>query len=56
MMTAALADKDAGGMLDVLAPAFDEIVFCQSDSPRAVPAQELRDLAAARGIDSAWEP
>jgi len=50
----ALADKDAEGMLDALAPAFSEIVLCQSASPRAVPAQELHERAAARGLDATW--
>ena len=40
-----LADKDAEGILDALEPVLDEIVVTQSSSPRAIPADELGELA-----------
>lgn len=38
-------DKDARGVLEELEPAFDEIVCTQSHSPRAMPVEELTELA-----------
>ena len=36
-----LADKDAQGIVQELAPLFNRIVITQSESPRALPVQEL---------------
>jgi len=49
-----LSDKDAGGMLDVLGPAFGSLALCRSTSPRALPAEDLREQAAARGLTASW--
>ena len=49
-----LGDKNAREMLDVLGPAFGSIALCQSSSPRALPVTELRQLTAARALDTAW--
>ena len=54
LLLGVLADKDAGGMLDVLGPAFRHIALCQSSSPRALPVADLREFATARGLDVAW--
>ncbi|MDR1422249.1 MAG: bifunctional folylpolyglutamate synthase/dihydrofolate synthase [Coriobacteriales bacterium] len=43
-----LSDKDAGGIIDALAPRFDRIAVTQSASPRAIPADELAALVAQR--------
>ncbi len=40
-----MADKDAGGMLELLEPAVDELVVTQNASPRALPADELAGAA-----------
>lgn len=40
-----MADKDAGGMLELLEPAVDELVVTQNASPRALPADELAAAA-----------
>jgi dihydrofolate synthase/folylpolyglutamate synthase len=40
-----LEDKDAGAMLDLLEPVLDEVVITRSASPRALPVEELADLA-----------
>lgn len=40
-----LADKDVRGVVSALANTFDEIVLTQSDSPRALPVAELREIA-----------
>lgn len=40
-----MADKDAGGMLELLEPAVDELVVTQNSSPRALPADELAAAA-----------
>lgn len=40
-----LQEKDAEGILDALEPILDEIVVTQSTSPRAIPAEELGELA-----------
>jgi dihydrofolate synthase/folylpolyglutamate synthase len=39
-----LADKDAGGMLGALVPAFSSVSLTQSTSPRALPVTELARL------------
>src|SRR5690606_25032757 len=38
-----LADKDAGGIIEVLAPLANRIHVTQSHSDRAIPADELAD-------------
>ncbi|MGO1259646.1 MAG: glutamate ligase domain-containing protein, partial [Brachybacterium sp.] len=40
-----LQEKDAAGILDVLEPLLDAVVITQSSSPRALPADQLADLA-----------
>ncbi|ATL66502.1 bifunctional tetrahydrofolate synthase/dihydrofolate synthase [Nocardia terpenica] len=47
-VVAVLADKDAAGILEALEPVFDEIVVTSNGSPRALPAEELADLAVQR--------
>ncbi|QIS18614.1 bifunctional tetrahydrofolate synthase/dihydrofolate synthase [Nocardia terpenica] len=47
-VVAVLADKDAAGILEALEPVFDEIVVTGNGSPRALPAEELADLAVQR--------
>ena len=44
MLTAALADKDVSGIVDVLVPAFPRIVVTQTMSDRAISAQDLAQL------------
>lgn len=44
---AVLADKDAPGILEKLAPALDYLVLSQSSSPRALAAGELAKMALA---------
>ena len=41
LLCAALADKDVAGIVDVLVPAFPRVVVTQTDSDRALPAEEL---------------
>ncbi|BEK98005.1 dihydrofolate synthase [Nocardia seriolae] len=45
---AVLGDKDAGGILDTLEPVFDEIVVTENGSPRALPVDDLANLAVQR--------
>jgi dihydrofolate synthase/folylpolyglutamate synthase len=45
-VVAVLVDKDARGMLDLLEPVADAVVVTRNTSPRAMPVQELADLAA----------
>ena len=40
-----LQEKDAEGILDALEPILDEIVVTRTSSPRAIPAEELGELA-----------
>jgi dihydrofolate synthase/folylpolyglutamate synthase len=40
-----MADKDAAGMLSALAPHFSTIVCTTPDTPRALPAEQLAELA-----------
>lgn len=47
LLCAALADKDVAGIVDVLVPAFPRVVVTQTDSDRALPAQELVSLVDA---------
>ena len=42
---AAMADKDAHGMLEAFEPVLAEVVVTQSGSPRAMPADELAGIA-----------
>jgi dihydrofolate synthase/folylpolyglutamate synthase len=44
-VVAVLADKDAAGVLDELEPVLSEIVVTTNSSPRAMPADELAELA-----------
>jgi dihydrofolate synthase/folylpolyglutamate synthase len=44
-VVAVLADKDAAGILRALEPALTEVIITQSSSARAIPAEELADLA-----------
>ncbi len=44
-VVACLADKDVLAMLEVLEPGVAQIVVTQNGSPRALPVDELRDLA-----------
>lgn len=48
LLTAALADKDVSGIVDVLVPAFPRIVVTQTTSDRAIPADELAQLVLAK--------
>ncbi|MBD8505677.1 bifunctional folylpolyglutamate synthase/dihydrofolate synthase [Hoyosella sp. G463] len=47
-VVAVMADKDAAGILDALEPVLDEIVVTTNSSPRAMPAQDLAELAMPR--------
>ncbi|MEV3960138.1 folylpolyglutamate synthase/dihydrofolate synthase family protein [Nocardia sp. NPDC050193] len=47
-VVAVLADKDVGGILTALEPVFDEIVVTTNGSPRALPVDQLADLAVQR--------
>ncbi len=49
---ACLEDKDAAGMLQVLAPLSDRLVLTTTHHPRARPAQELRRIAAQLGLEA----
>ncbi|RKE07598.1 dihydrofolate synthase/folylpolyglutamate synthase [Catellatospora citrea] len=40
-----LGDKDAAGVLDLLEPVVDELVCTRNSSPRALPAEELAEIA-----------
>jgi dihydrofolate synthase/folylpolyglutamate synthase len=44
-VVAVLADKDVAGVLDELEPVLSEIVVTTNSSPRALPADELAELA-----------
>jgi dihydrofolate synthase/folylpolyglutamate synthase len=44
-VVACLADKDVVAMLEVLEPAVAQVVVTQNGSPRAIPVDDLRDLA-----------
>ncbi|MFG1918824.1 bifunctional folylpolyglutamate synthase/dihydrofolate synthase [Micromonospora sp. NPDC048898] len=41
-----LADKDAEGLLELLEPVVDQVVVTCNSSPRAMPTEELAELAA----------
>jgi dihydrofolate synthase/folylpolyglutamate synthase len=40
-----LADKDAAGLLELLEPVVDAVVVTRNSSPRAMPVEELAELA-----------
>uniref|UniRef100_UPI003B3AC93D bifunctional folylpolyglutamate synthase/dihydrofolate synthase n=1 Tax=Micromonospora sp. TaxID=1876 RepID=UPI003B3AC93D len=42
---AVLGDKDAAGLLELLEPVLDSLVVTSNSSPRAMPAEELAELA-----------
>lgn len=42
---AVLGDKDAAGLLELLEPVLDTIVVAENSSPRAMPVDELAELA-----------
>lgn len=44
-VVACLADKDVVAMLEVLEPAVAQVVVTQNGSPRALPVDDLRDVA-----------
>jgi dihydrofolate synthase/folylpolyglutamate synthase len=44
-VVAVLSDKDALGLLDALEPALDAVVVTTNSSPRALPVDELTELA-----------
>ena len=44
-VVAVLADKDVEGVLDELEPVLEEIVVTTNSSPRALPAEELAEVA-----------
>ena len=45
VLVAALADKDVTTMLELLEPVADEIVVSRNSSPRAMPVEQLAELA-----------
>lgn len=45
-VVAVMRDKDVSGILELLEPVFEEIVVTTNSSPRAMPAEELGELAA----------
>jgi len=47
-----LSDKDAGGMLDLLAPLAERVLILRPDSPRAMDPETLRAMLAERGVDA----
>ena len=51
LLCAVLADKDVEGIVGLLAPEFPRVVCTQTDSPRALPAEELARLFAERGVE-----
>lgn len=50
LILGASIDKDAGGLIDILAPLFDRFIATGSTHPRAMTADALREVFAARGI------
>ncbi|PRQ11694.1 dihydrofolate synthase [Corynebacterium sp. 13CS0277] len=44
-VVAVLGDKDARGILDALEPVLTEVVITENSSPRALPAEELAEMA-----------
>ena len=51
LLCAALADKDCGGMVELLAPEFPRVVVTQTSSPRALAAGELASLFVDAGAN-----
>lgn len=49
LLCAALADKDCGGMVDLLVPEFPHVYVTQTSSHRALAAEELASLFRERG-------
>lgn len=49
LIFSAVATKDIGGVLELLAPLSQRILFCPVDSPRAIP---LPELSAALPVDA----
>jgi len=47
-VVAVLGDKDAAGILAALEPVLDEVVVTTNGSPRAMPADDLADIAVQR--------
>ena len=47
-----LADKDAGEMLDLLAPLAERVLVLRPDSPRAMDPAALCVLLAERGVEA----
>ncbi len=47
-----LADKNAGEMLDLLAPLAERVFVLRPDSPRAMEPEALRALLAERGVSA----
>jgi dihydrofolate synthase/folylpolyglutamate synthase len=45
-VVAVLADKDAAAILELLEPVVDSVVCSRNTSPRAMPAEQLGDIAA----------
>ncbi len=45
-VVAVMSDKDASGVLEELVDVIDEIIVTATDSPRAMPATQLADIAA----------
>ncbi len=51
LLTAVLADKDAGGIAALLAKEFPRIVVTQTGSPRALPADDYAQILRDAGAD-----
>jgi len=49
-----LADKDVEGIGGALAGAFDRVVLCASESPRALPVDRLREAVGGLFLQSTW--
>lgn len=47
-----MGDKDAGDMLELLAPLAERVFVLRPDSPRAMDPAALCDLLAARGVEA----
>ena len=51
LLCAVLADKDVEGIVSLLAPEFPAVVCTQTNSPRAMAAEELAKLFRTQGCD-----
>ncbi len=49
----AMADKDVGGMLDAIAPMASTLHLCAPNIPRALPVEDLLNMAFSRGLTHA---